>query len=83
MRIVSYFGVNDYAETRLELDRGSFANGRALVAEIEKVFRRETEGGSEQSGGERLDAGIVFLHRIVEETARCRDLVLQVRQRGL
>ena len=75
--------MNDYAETRLELDRGSFANGRALVAEIEKVFRRETEGGSEQSGGERLDAGIVFLHRIVEETARCRDLVLQVRQRGL
>ena len=41
--------VNDYAETRLELDRGSFANSRALVAEIEKVFRRETEGGSEQS----------------------------------
>ena len=75
--------MNDYAETRLELDRRCFANSRTLVAKIEKAFRRETEGGSEQSGGERLDAGIVFLHRIVEETARCRDLVLQVRQRGL
>ena len=75
--------MNDYAGTRLELDRRRFANGRALVAKIEKTFRRETEGGSEQSSGEALDPGIVFLHSIVEEPSRRCDLVLQVRQRGL
>jgi hypothetical protein len=75
--------VNDYAEPRLELDRRRFADGRALVAEIEEVSRRETEGGSEQGGGEALDAGIVFLDRIVEEPPRRGDLVLKICQLGL
>src|SRR6516162_10776349 len=73
----------DYARTRLELDRRRCANRGALVAEVEEIFRRETESGSEQSGGKALDAGIVFLDRIVEETPRGRDLVLEIRQLGL
>src|ERR1700740_2982795 len=67
----------------LKLYRRRFADGGALVAEVEESFRRETERGGEQDGRETLDAGIVFLHRIVEEASRRRDLVLEIGQFGL
>src|ERR1700742_4016451 len=45
----------------------------AAGAEIEEVLSRETEHAGEQRGGHLLDAGVVFLDRVVEESAACRD----------
>ena len=43
----------------------------------------EAEGSREQGRRELLDAGVVLLHRIVEEAPRGGDLVFEVRQLGL
>ena len=43
----------------------------------------EAERAREQRGRELLDAGIVLLHRIVEEAPRGRDLVLDVGELAL
>src|ERR1700722_13958318 len=59
---------------RRDLDR------LAVVAEVEERALREAEHAGEQRGREYLDAGVVLAHRIVEEAARRRDLVLDVGQ---
>src|SRR6516165_7114193 len=59
------------------------ADRLALFAEVEKLLRCEAEGGGEQGGRETLDARIVFLHGVIEEAARGRDLVFDVAQFGL
>src|SRR5262249_4039353 len=60
-----------------------FADGLAFFAKIEKFLWREAKRGGEQRGRKTLDSGVVFLHRVIEEAARCRDLVLDVGQLGL
>src|SRR5580658_8682316 len=54
--------------------------GLAVGAEIEKVLLREAERRGKQRGRKALNAGIVFLHRAVEETPGRRDLVFQIGQ---
>src|SRR3569833_3170722 len=65
---------------RLKLHARRLVERRALLAEIEEGLGVEAEHAGEQGGRELLDAGIVFLHRIVEEAARGGELVLDVRQ---
>ena len=55
----------------------------ALLADIEEGPLAEAQRGGEQCRGELLDAGVVLLHRVVEEPPRRRDLVLDVGQFGL
>src|SRR5262249_42126482 len=62
----------------LEFHGRRFAYGCVLVAEIEECLRSEAESRREQSRGEALVSGIVFLDGIVEEPPRSGDLVLQV-----
>src|SRR5262245_25155639 len=54
-----------------------------LDADVEEIPRRKSERARQQHGGELLDAGVVFLHRVVEEAARGGDLVLDVGELGL
>src|SRR5262245_22846930 len=54
-----------------------------LGADVEEILRRKSERARQQHGGELLDAGVVFLHRVVEEAARGGDLVLDVGELGL
>src|SRR5258708_25601328 len=54
-----------------------------LDADVEEIFRRKSERPCQQHRGELLDAGVVFLHRVVEEAARGGDLVLDVGELGL
>src|SRR3979490_3524685 len=61
-----------YLRYRLNFGSGS--------AEVEKVLAGKAERAGEQYGGHRLDAGVVFLNRVVEEAAAGRDLVLEVGQ---
>src|SRR5579862_9460275 len=63
-----------------ELHLWRVGDGFAVLAEVEIFLLRETERGGEQRSWEALDAGIVFLHRIVEEAPRRRDLVLEIRK---
>jgi len=49
-----------------------------LGAEIEELLLAKSESAGEQRCREPLDAGIVFLHRVVEEASRRRDLVLEI-----
>src|SRR4029078_11178643 len=64
--------------TALKLHLCRFADRLALFAEIEEFLRRKTKRGGKQRGREPLRAGVVFLHGIVEEAPRRRDLVLDV-----
>src|SRR5687768_7864764 len=66
-----------------ELHGGRLLELAARLAEVEELLAAEAERGCEQGGGKLLDAGVVFLHRVVEEAARCRELVLDVGQFGL
>src|SRR4051812_8132776 len=65
----------------LHLRRGR--DGRAFLAEVEEGLGVEAERGSEQDRREVLDAGVVFLHGIVEEAPRGRELVLYVGELAL
>src|ERR1700736_4473520 len=69
----------DYSELHLR----RLVEGLALLAYVEELARRKAEDAGEQRGRELLDAGVVFAHRVVEEAARRRDLVLDVGQLGL
>src|SRR4051812_12368207 len=51
--------------------------------EIEKFLAGEAERAGEQRRGHLLDAGIVLLHRIVEEAAAGGDLVFEVGELAL
>src|SRR3984893_12421101 len=59
---------------RYRLDFGSGS------AEIEKFLPGEAEHAGEQGGRHLLDAGVVFLDRVVEEAAAGGDLVFEVGQ---
>src|SRR5262245_23055210 len=67
----------------LELHAGRPLQLAARLAEIEKFALAEAERVGKEHRGKPLDAGVVFLHRAVEETARGRDLVLDVGEVGL
>src|SRR6266540_3748864 len=54
-----------------------------LDADVEEILRRKSERAGQQHRGKLLDAGVVFLHRVVEEAARGGDLVLDVGELGL
>src|SRR4051812_61913 len=60
----------------LELHLRRRADGLAILAEVEEVLLRKSERCGEQRRREFLDAGVVFLHRVVEEAARGGELVL-------
>src|SRR5215203_4472472 len=64
------------APSKLHLRRSLHLS--ALLPKIEELLRTEAERAGEQYCRELLDSGIVFLHRIVEEAPRRRDLVLHV-----
>ena len=51
---------------------------RARLAEVEERVLAEAERARDQHGREVLDAGVVFLHGVVEEAPRRRELVLDV-----
>src|ERR1700716_3541883 len=61
-----------YLRYRLDFGSGS--------AEVEKVLAGKAEHAGEQRGRHLLDAGVVFLNRVVEEAAAGGDLVLEVGQ---
>jgi hypothetical protein len=52
----------------------------AAGAEVEELLAGEAEHAGEQGGRHLLDAGIVFLDRVVEEAAAGGDLVFEVGQ---
>src|SRR5262245_63189372 len=54
-----------------------------LDADVEEIPRRKSERARQQHGGELLDAGVVFLHSVVEEAPRGGNLVLDVGELGL
>src|SRR6202042_2108425 len=59
--------------------RGGFDFG-ASGAEIEEILAGEAEHTGEQRRRHLLDAGVVFLNRVVVEAAARGDLVLEVGQ---
>src|SRR5436853_7468581 len=67
----------------LELHLRRLVELGARLAEIEEGLRMEAERAGDQCCGELLDAGVVFLHRVVEEATRGRELVLDVRDLAL
>ena len=50
----------------------------AAGAEVEEILAGEAEHAGEQRRRELLDAGVVFLDRVVEEAAAGGDLVFEV-----
>ena len=68
---------------RLELDLRRLLELAARLAEVEELLAAEAERAREQRGRHLLDAGVVFLHRVVEEAARGGELVLDVGELGL
>src|ERR1700730_5001394 len=69
----------DYSELHL----WRLVEGLALLAYVEELARRKAEDAGEQGGRELLDAGVVFLHCVVEEAPRRRELVLDIGEFGL
>src|SRR4051794_14540441 len=67
----------------LELHLRHLADHLALATEVEELLRREAERAREQGGRELLDAGVVLLHRIIEEAPRGGELVFEVAELGL
>src|SRR5262245_12729154 len=67
-------------QIRSELDLRGLFQRLAFLADIEELLRRESHRAGEQCGRKLLDAGIVLLDRVVEESPRCRDLVLDIRK---
>src|SRR6516165_7859658 len=49
-----------------------------LDPDIKEILRRKPESACQQHGRELLDAGVVFLHGVVEETSCCGDLVFKI-----
>src|SRR5258706_1053972 len=64
----------------LDLPRRNRLDFGAGGAEIEGVVEVEADHAGEQCDRHLLDAGVVFLDRVVEEAAAGRDLVLEVGQ---
>src|SRR5829696_819475 len=68
----------------LELDlRGDVERLALRLAEVEELARGEAHLAGEQHRRERLDRGVVFRDRVVEEAPRRRELVLDVGELGL
>src|ERR1700752_5376668 len=61
-----------------ELHRRHGLDLLAAGAEVIKLLAGEAERAGEQRGRHLLDAGVVFLDRVVEEAAAGCDLVLEV-----
>src|ERR1043166_880278 len=66
-----------------ELHLRRLIEGFAIFADLEELSRPEAEQAGEQRGRELLDAGVVLLHRIVEEAPRRREFVFDIREFGL
>src|SRR5581483_6764206 len=66
--------------TGSELHRRSLFQLGAFGTGVEELARLEAQRSGEQHRGELLDAGIVFLHRVVEEAACRGDLVFEIGQ---
>src|ERR1700712_2480051 len=64
----------------LELHARRLLELRALVADVEEGAVSKTEYAGKQRRRELLDAGVIFLHRVVIEAARGGELVLDVGQ---
>src|SRR5450759_4292721 len=62
----------------LELHARRLLELRAVLAAVEELALAETEHAGEQRGRELLDAGVIFLHRVIVEAARGGELVLDV-----
>ena len=77
-------GIASPALVLLNVGRQNFTSAPldfgAAGAEVEEFLAGEAERAGEQRGGQLLDAGVVFLDRVVEETAAGRDLVFEVGQ---
>src|ERR1700722_13451315 len=76
---------NPVSHRQSQVPRSEFHLWRGLDfgpagAEIEEILAGETEHAGEQRSRHLLDAGVVFLDRVVEETTAGRDLVFEVRQ---
>src|SRR5690242_817070 len=69
--------------TGLKLHARRLLELRPALAEIEEGLRMEAEHRGEQRRGKLLDAGVVFLDRVVEEAPRRRKLVLDVGELAL
>src|SRR5689334_12348812 len=67
----------------LKLHLWRLIEGLALLNHFEERAWRKAEDAGEQRGRELLDARVVFLHRVVEEAPRRRELVLDVGEFGL
>src|SRR5450756_1706514 len=68
----------DAATRVLELHARRLLKLRAVLADVEELALAEAEHAGEQRGRELLDAGVIFLHRVVVEAARGGELVLDV-----
>src|SRR5664280_2808504 len=62
----------------LELHTRRLFELRAVRADVEERALAEAEDAGEQRRRELLDAGVIFLHRVVVEAARSGELVLDV-----
>src|ERR1043166_218906 len=62
----------------LELHLRRLFKLRARLAEVEELLAVEAEQAGDQHRREVLDAGVVFLHGVVEEAPRGGELVLYV-----
>src|SRR5258708_39950221 len=51
---------------------------RTRLGDVEEFALLETERPGDERGRKLLDAGVVFLHGVVEEASRRRELVLDV-----
>src|SRR5664280_2908591 len=68
----------DAATRVLELHTRRLLELRAVLADVEELALAEAEDAGEQRRRELLDAGVIFLHRVVVEAARTGELVLDV-----
>src|SRR5882757_4048520 len=65
---------------RSELHRRHLLDFAAGGAEVEEILAGEAERRREQRGRHLLNAGVVFLNRVVEEAAAGGDLVFEIGQ---
>src|SRR5579872_6083659 len=70
-------------ETYSELHRRGLLDLLAVTSEVEEVLAGEAHGAGKQGCGHLLDAGVVLLHRVIEEAAAGGDLVLDIGQFAL
>src|SRR3989304_8217978 len=77
------WGILRHSWTNLKLHPRRLLELRARLCHIEEFAMAEAERSGDQNGRELLDPRVVFLHGIVEEAPRRRELVLDVGELGL